>query len=61
MLLKIVLVVMIYIILVQVLSRYGYKICHTKIGWYLMSSSGECRNCMCKYAHSCKRNTVYKN
>lgn len=60
MILQIVLTVIIYIITVQFISRFGYKICETKIGWYFLNCSNECRNGVCKYAHECKRNTVYK-
>ena len=59
MIFQILLTVLLYIICVHYISIYGYKICNTKLGWYFLNSSKECKNCVCKYAQTCKRNTVY--
>lgn len=51
--------VIVYVISVHFVSIHAYKICHTKIGWYFLNTSNECRNGVCKYAKECQRNTVF--
>lgn len=48
----VVIIICVYILIVQILSRYGYKFCkHNK----------ECRNLTCKKGKECSCNSLYNN